>query len=73
MQRAIMPYETKGVLRQGKSAEKEFLRTKCYNNLREEYGMSFTQGETYLRVVRSKSDQLEQTLRPRAIRERGRL
>ena len=73
MQRATLTYETKGVLKQGKSAEKEFLCTKCYNNLREEYGMSFTQGETYLRVVCSKSDQLEQTLRPRAIRETGKL
>ena len=36
----------KTVLKQGTSAEKEFLCTKCYSNLRKENGMSFTQEET---------------------------
>ena len=34
------------VLKQGTSAEKEFLSTKCYSNLRKENGMSFTQEKT---------------------------
>ena len=36
----------KTVLKQGTSAEKEFLCTKCYSNLRKENGMSLTQEET---------------------------
>ena len=36
----------KTVLKQGTSAEKEFLCTKCYSNPPKENGMSFTQEET---------------------------
>ena len=39
-------FKRKPVLKQGTSAEKEFLSTKCYSNLRKEDGMSFTQEET---------------------------
>ena len=38
--------QKKTVLKQGTSAEKEFLCTKCYSNLRKENGLSFTQEET---------------------------
>ena len=38
--------QKKPVLKQDTSAEKEFLCTKCYSNLRKENGMSFTQEET---------------------------
>ena len=64
----------KTVLKQGTSAEKEFLCTKCYSNPRKENGMSFTQEETFQNgAVRSKSDQLDQTSCPGAERETGKL
>ena len=39
--------QKKTVLKQGTSAEKEFLCAKCYSNPRKENGMSFTQEETF--------------------------
>ena len=66
--------QKKPVLKQGISAEKEFLCTKCYSNPPKENDMSFTQEETFQSgAVRSKSDQLDQTSCPGAERETGKL
>ena len=63
----------KTVLKQGTSAEKEFLCTLCYTVILGRRTACLLRKRKHSRVVLSKSDQLDQTSCPGAERETGKL